>query len=82
MLLFDISRATAATECGTDTQLWDRTFEAVVSDVLALQSEVAKAVADGINVRLDARRQPSPVNPRAYDTYLRARYLWNKRTLS
>jgi tetratricopeptide (TPR) repeat protein len=66
---------------GTDTQLWDRTFDAVVSDVLALQSEVAKAVADGINVRLGPRAQGQPVNPQAYDAYLRARYLWNKRTL-
>jgi serine/threonine-protein kinase len=66
---------------GADTQLWDRTFEAVLADAIALQGEVAKAVADGINVRLTNAGQVRPVNPQAYDAYLRARYLWNKRTL-
>jgi len=81
---------------GTDTQLWDRTFERVVADVLALQGEVAKSVADGIDVRLTSQEASDrsasrqnfqaalsnrrPVNPEAYETYLRARYLWNKRT--
>jgi eukaryotic-like serine/threonine-protein kinase len=38
---------------GTDTQLWNRTFERVVDDVLALQSEVATAVVEGLNQRLN-----------------------------
>ena len=75
---------------GTDTQLWDRTFEGVVSDVLALQSDVASSVAEALNVRLNASSPQSSaqaaggqarraVNPQAYEAYLRGRYFWNKR---
>ena len=65
---------------GSDTQLWDRTFEAVASDVLRLQGDVAKAVAEGIQARLTSSAAPQGIDPRAFDAYLRGRYLWNKRT--
>jgi TolB-like protein len=70
-------------QAGTGTQLWDRTFEAVVGDVLALQSEVARAVADGIGLRLTAQRQPRGQTGQdfnTFDLYLRGRYYWNMRT--
>jgi TolB-like protein/cytochrome c-type biogenesis protein CcmH/NrfG len=65
---------------GTDTQLWDRTFESIVSDVLALQSQVAQAVADGIDLHLTAKQQGSLArnnreNMEAQDAYLQGRYL-------
>ena len=65
---------------GSDTQLWDRSFESVMSNVLTLESDIAKAVADGVNARLKAPRSTQQVNPEAHDAYLRGRYLWNKRT--
>ena len=75
---------------GTDTQLWDRTFEAVIDDVLALQSRIARAVAEGINVRLSDRREEVALtvnnrgaqtrNAEAYDLYLRGRHAANLRT--
>ncbi len=76
---------------GTDTQLWNRTFERDMTDVLRLQSEVAAAVAEGIGVELlrdqssagqaaaPAGAQP-PQSPDAFDLYLRGRYQWNLRT--
>src|SRR5207249_4188960 len=36
---------------GSDVQVWNRTFERVLDDVLALQHELASAVAEGIHVR-------------------------------
>ena len=63
---------------GTDTQLWDRTFEQVVSDALALQSEVAAAVAEGIGLRLTAPQrsvQRAREHPQAQEAYLQGRYL-------
>jgi TolB-like protein/tRNA A-37 threonylcarbamoyl transferase component Bud32 len=66
---------------GTDTQLWDRTFEAVVSDALALQSEVVDAVTAGIHLRLSARAAPKIAQDfEAFDLYLKGRYYWNLRT--
>ena len=75
---------------GTDTQLWNRTFETIVGDVLVLQGEVAKAVADGINLRLTSQTQGSLAKSgggnaqtqdfNAFDLYLKGRYYWNMRT--
>jgi len=75
---------------GTDTQLWDRTFDKVVSDVLNLQREVAKAVAEGIDLRLTSteERLLSGAGGRlsrqqdfdAFNLYLKGRYHWNMRT--
>jgi TolB-like protein/Tfp pilus assembly protein PilF len=42
---------------GTDTQLWNRTFEHVLTDVLSLQSEIAQAVATDLHVRLAPEEQ-------------------------
>ena len=68
-------------QAGTDTQLWDRTFEAVVSDTLALQSEVVNAVTTGINLRLSAKASPGTAQDfEAFDLYLKGRYYWNLRT--
>jgi TolB-like protein/Tfp pilus assembly protein PilF len=77
---------------GTDTQLWNRTFEREMTDVLRLQSEIAAAVAEGIGVEL-LSEEPSPAtqtggmtsgqppqSPDAFDLYLRGRYQWNMRT--
>ncbi len=42
---------------GTDTEVWDKTFERIVADVFDLQSEFAKAVADGIHLELTKGQQ-------------------------
>jgi TolB-like protein/Tfp pilus assembly protein PilF len=71
---------------GTDTQLWNRTFERELTDVLRLQSEIAAAVAEGVGVRLlQDGTAPGPAagqtqSPDAFDLYLRGRYQWNLRT--
>jgi serine/threonine protein kinase/Tfp pilus assembly protein PilF len=68
----------------TDQHLWAESYERNFDDVLSLQSEIARAVADEIQVkltpqdraRLGVRRR---VNPEAHELYLKARYYWNKR---
>jgi len=69
----------------TDRSLWADTYEREVKDVLALQDEVAHAVARRIEVELtpqDLARftRARQVVPGAYAAYLRGRYYWNKRT--
>ena len=66
---------------GTDTQLWDRAFEATASDVLALNDQVVKAIGEAIHARL-ASRQPAPPAQDfdTFDLYLKGRYYWNART--
>ena len=60
-----------------DRHLWANTFERDFPDVLALQDEVASAIAKQIETRLGGP-EPAPapkvqaINPAAYETYLRA----------
>ena len=65
--------------------LWAAQYERDLSDVLALQREVARAIASEIRVTLTPREEaglstPDPVNPEAHQAYLRARFHWNKRS--
>jgi TolB-like protein/tetratricopeptide (TPR) repeat protein len=67
------------------THLWAQTFDRDVGDVLMLQSEVARLIANEIRIQLTPQeqvrlaRQPG-VDPGTYEAYLRGRYFWNRRT--
>jgi TolB-like protein/Tfp pilus assembly protein PilF len=66
-----------------DRHLWAKSFEGNSSDVLALQSELASAIAREINVRLTESEQSrlataSSVDPAAHDAYLKGRYFFNR----
>jgi TolB-like protein len=59
-----------------DLHLWAQTYERELSDVLALQSDVARAVAEQIRLALTPEEDQAlsvsrTVDPRAYDAYLR-----------
>ena len=66
-----------------DRHLWAKSFERDSRDVLALQDELASAIAREIHVQLTPAEQsrlaraPS-VNPEAYDAYLKGRYFFNR----
>ena len=69
----------------TEKTLWAESFQPDERDILTVQSQVAQAIAEAIEVRLspsEATRlsDSRPVNPRAFDEYLRGRALWNQRT--
>ena len=66
----------------TDRHLWASSYERDLRDVLTLQREVARAIAEEILVKLTPEQQArfspvSPVTAGAYDAYLRGRYSWN-----
>ncbi len=67
-----------------DKHLWAESYERNLTDVIALQREVARAIATGVKGKLTAQDQARlasrPVDPKAYLAYVRGRYLWNKRT--
>jgi serine/threonine protein kinase/Tfp pilus assembly protein PilF len=68
-----------------DRNLWTESYQSDLSDVLALQGNVARAVAGEIRAQLTPQESASisksqTVNPRAYESYLQGRYFWNKRT--
>jgi TolB-like protein/Flp pilus assembly protein TadD len=72
-------------EASTDRHMWAESFDRETSSVLALQSEVARAVARNVKgklrpqeeARLSGRRT---VNPATYEAYLRGMYYINKAT--
>jgi TolB-like protein/DNA-binding winged helix-turn-helix (wHTH) protein/Flp pilus assembly protein TadD len=68
----------------TDRHLWARSYDRELRDVLALQEEVARAIAQAVQVevRPDERRrlsQAAAVDPEAYELYLRGRFYWSMR---
>jgi TolB-like protein/Tfp pilus assembly protein PilF len=59
-----------------ESHLWAETFDRKLTDVFSVESEVAKAIADQLRVRLTGREEEviaaKPTdNPEAYDAYLR-----------
>jgi len=72
-------------DASADKHLWSQSYEVELRDTLALQSKVARAIADQIQINLNPREQAAlksakPVNPEAYVSYLKGRYFWNKRS--
>src|SRR5437899_2590089 len=72
-------------EGATDRHLWAERYERDLRDVLALQSEVARAIAHEVRIKLTPQEQARletarPIDPAAHEAYLLGRYLWNKRT--
>jgi TolB-like protein/Tfp pilus assembly protein PilF len=64
----------------TDTHLWARDYERELTDVLRLQNEVARAVAEEIRVQITPEERArmasvAAVNPAAHEEYLLGRFL-------
>ncbi len=68
-----------------DRHLWADSFQRELKDVLALQGEVARAIAGEIGVRLTPQERlrladRKTVNPEAYEAYLKGQYHLFRRT--
>jgi serine/threonine protein kinase/tetratricopeptide (TPR) repeat protein len=72
-------------DVASDRSLWAKSYERGLTDILALQSEVAHAIADEIRIQVtpDERarlRSKRTVNPAAHVAYLQGLFLWNRFT--
>ncbi len=68
-----------------ERHMWAHSFEGDLRDTLALQNSLARTIAEQIRVTLTQQEQTAlqtatPVNPAAYEAYLKGRYFLNKRT--
>jgi TolB-like protein/Flp pilus assembly protein TadD len=69
----------------TDTHLWAETYDRKLTDVFAVESEIAKAIAERLKANLTGTAEhvlasrPTE-NPEAHQLYMKGRYFWNKRT--
>jgi TolB-like protein/DNA-binding winged helix-turn-helix (wHTH) protein/Flp pilus assembly protein TadD len=68
-----------------DKQLWAESYEGNLSDTLALQNNVARAIVEQIRIEVTPQEQAAlksvkTIAPAAYEDYLKGRYFWSKRT--
>jgi len=69
----------------TDAHLWAETFDRKLTDIFAVESEIAKTIADTLQAKLTGSEKTSitkipTADPEAYELYLKGKYFWNKRT--
>jgi TolB-like protein/DNA-binding winged helix-turn-helix (wHTH) protein/Flp pilus assembly protein TadD len=69
----------------TEENLLTETFERDPRDVLALENEMAAAIARKIEIRLTPQesvhlRRSRQLDPEAYESYLKGRFFWNIRS--
>jgi TolB-like protein/DNA-binding winged helix-turn-helix (wHTH) protein/Flp pilus assembly protein TadD len=67
------------------THLWSRDYDYPAKDILTIEDDVAKAVAQEIRLRLTLQQQaglaqPHRVNPDAFDAYLQGYYFFERNT--
>src|SRR6266705_485414 len=69
----------------TDAHLWAETYDRKLTDIFAVESDIAKTIADTLQAKLTGLEkraiaaQPTD-DTEAHEFYLRGRYFWNKRT--
>jgi TolB-like protein/Tfp pilus assembly protein PilF len=72
-------------DAATDKYLWAEQYQREYRSILALQSEVARAIVQQIKITLTPQEQvrlgsAHMVDPQAHEAYLKGRYYSNKRT--
>lgn len=64
------------------SQIWAENYDRSLGEVLDLQADVARAIANQVQVKLTTPRSaPRPLQPPAFEAYLQGRFYWNKRDL-
>src|SRR4029077_1270622 len=68
-----------------DAHLWAQTYDRELTDIFAVESDIASTIADTLQAKLTGSERTAIAskpteNPEAYQLYLRGRFFWNKRT--
>src|SRR2546428_2141547 len=69
----------------TDAHLWADTFDRKLTDIFAVESEIAKTIAETLQAKITGSEKTAILkrpteNSEAYELYLKGRFFWNKRT--
>jgi TolB-like protein/Tfp pilus assembly protein PilF len=69
----------------SDAHLWAEIYDRKLTDIFAVESEIAKAIADTLRAKLTGGEEKAIAkiptsNSEAYELYLKGRFFWNKRT--
>jgi tetratricopeptide (TPR) repeat protein len=67
------------------TQLWGEKYSGKMSDILAVQEQIATRISNRLQLKLSGEEEKRltktyTANTEAYQLYLKGRYYWNKRT--
>ena len=68
-----------------DRHIWAEEYKRGVADIFEVQNEIARKITSALALRISTAEMQRVVrrytdNPRAYDLYLRGRFLWNRRS--
>jgi adenylate cyclase len=68
-----------------ERQLWVKSYDRSIRDVLKLEDDIARAVADEIQIKLTPQEKTRlasarPVNPEAHDAFLRGEFFAHRGT--
>jgi TolB-like protein/Tfp pilus assembly protein PilF len=69
----------------TNAHLWAEIYDRKLTDIFAVESDIAKSIADTLQAKLSSSAEhvlasrPTE-NPEAHELYLKGRYFWNRRT--
>jgi eukaryotic-like serine/threonine-protein kinase len=68
-----------------DSHLWGEHYSRKLSDIFAVQEEIAKEISDKLRIKLTPAERKrltkrSTESTEAYQLYLKGRFFWNKRT--
>jgi TolB-like protein/Flp pilus assembly protein TadD len=62
------------------THVWAESYDGKLEDIFSLQSAISREVARHIHITLLAPETAKRVVPEAYESYLKGRFHWNRRT--
>ena len=77
-------------EVAGQTNLWSQEYDRELTNLLAVQAEIALEISDEIQLTLGGPKLSAPAHPasltpqayQAYDLYLKGLFFWNKRTVA
>jgi TolB-like protein/Flp pilus assembly protein TadD len=72
-------------KAANEAHLWAEVYDRKLTDIFAVESEIAKTIADTLRAKLTGSEQQviaarPTENTEAHQLYLKGRYFWNKRT--
>ena len=72
-------------KAATDGHLWADIYDRKLTDIFAVESEIAKSIAEKLQAQLTGSEKAAIAsrptdNTEAYQLYLKGRFFWNKRT--
>ena len=81
----DLIVSTELIDVRNNKQIWGDLYNRKLADALSVQQEISREITDRLRLKLSGEEQKQmtrrdTVNAEAYQSYIRGRYYWNKRT--